>query len=386
MQYPEGVCGEEKVVTAPRVSVIMPSFNHEKYVARAIRGVLDQTWQDFELVITDDGSSDATVEEIRKFEDPRIRLFTFAENTGGALATMKCVSESRGEYLAMLSSDDVFLPDKLEKQVSFLNVHPDVSAVFSFARIIDADGNDIPDHWYGDVFQRRNRTRFQWLNRFFYRGNCLCHPSVLARREVYTSIGPSDPRFVQLGDFYRWVRLCMKSEIFIIPEELVMFRVIGDEYNLSGERPETAKRGYFELCRILDKYLEIQGADEFLRVFPEASGRWDRIEDDLIPYYLAMLALEVKSFYPAHQGFALKVLFDLLADSALAERLKDVFGFGYADFVRLTGEHDVFNIPEARRLAERDNRIQAFMDSWSWKVTSPLRKAHSLLKKKGADG
>jgi glycosyltransferase involved in cell wall biosynthesis len=154
----------------PRVTVIIPSYNHEKFVGEAIQSVLNQTYQDFEIVITDDGSTDQSVSIIKSFTDPRIKLFCFDKNQGACVAGLKCRSEAKGEFIALLNSDDVFAPDKLEKQVRFLEQNPEIAAVFSYAQIIDEEGNDFSnDHVYKQIFIQPNRTRFEWLNYFFSR-------------------------------------------------------------------------------------------------------------------------------------------------------------------------------------------------------------------------
>src|SRR4029079_1031142 len=101
----------------PSVSVIIPSYNHEAFVGEAIKSVLDQSYQDFEIVIADDGSKDRTPEIIRRFADPRISLEVFQENRAAAAAANSAIGRSHGEFLCYLSSDDLFLPGKLEKQV-----------------------------------------------------------------------------------------------------------------------------------------------------------------------------------------------------------------------------------------------------------------------------
>lgn len=343
------------------VSVVIASYNHEKYVAEAVQSVLDQTYQDFEIVITDDGSTDRTVTEIKKITDPRIKLFCFKNNWGACVAKRKCLDEAKGEYIAVLNSDDVFLPDKLEKQVRFLDEHKDIGAVFSYANVIDENGNDFTDntHFYYRTFNRSNRTRFEWLNRFFYKGNCLCHPSVLIRNECYKSIGYYDERYAQLPDFDFWIRLCMKYEIYIIPENLVKFRVRKDEANVSGQRPESKIRCNWENTHILKNYLKINSVDDLFRIFPQAK-HYGNLDADSIPFVIAMLALKTGS--KVHQDFALDVLGDQLSDREIAKKLATKFGFWYIDFIRLTGQFDLYGIENAR------SELEAIHNSHGWKV------------------
>ena len=90
----------------PRVSVIMPSYNHERFGGVAVQSILDQTFQDLEIIVTDDGSKDQSVEVIGRFTDPRIRFFRFEQNRGAYAAMKNNVAQVTGEYIAVLNSDD----------------------------------------------------------------------------------------------------------------------------------------------------------------------------------------------------------------------------------------------------------------------------------------
>jgi glycosyltransferase involved in cell wall biosynthesis len=345
----------------PKVSVIIPSYNHEKYVAQAIQSVLDQTYQDFEIIITDDGSTDGSVNEINKFTDPRIRLFVFDKNQGACTAVRKCLDEARGDYVTVLSSDDIFFPDKLEKQVSFLDEHTEMGAVFGLAHIIDEDGNDFADksHFYYSIFKQPNRNRHEWLNYFFYKGNCLCHPSILIRKECYKTVGYYDERYAQLPDYDFWIRLCLKYEIFIIQENLIKFRVRKDELNVSGNRPEVKIRDAWEHGQILNNYLNINNIKDLLLIFPELSRYKGKIKKSLIPFFIALLALEVEGCN--RKLFAINTLYYLLGQNRLIDKLRKI-GFEYIDFIKLTGRHDIFNLvaiqQEKSELNNKTNKIE----------------------------
>jgi glycosyltransferase involved in cell wall biosynthesis len=230
---------------------------------------LDQTYRDFEIVVMNDGSTDNTVNEIKKFNDSRIKLFCHELNQGPAITINRCCNEAQGEYIAILNSDDLFLPDKLEKQIRYLDRHPETGAVFSYVRIINDDGRDIRDrnHPWCDLFNQPNRTRFEWLNYFFYHGNCLCHSSILARRDCYTTIAPPDPRFSQLGDFNRWVKICLHYEIHIITEKLVKFRVRHGNANESIDKLEHRIGSAWEVGQILKIIYESPIAVIFKKYF-----------------------------------------------------------------------------------------------------------------------
>jgi glycosyltransferase involved in cell wall biosynthesis len=343
----------------------MASYNHEKYVGQAVQSVLDQTYQDFELVITDDTSTDRTAGKIAEFTDPRIKLFRFPKNRGQFVATNHCLRQSRGEYLAVLNSDDVFLPGKLERQVQFLDDHPEVGAVFCGVRIIDEQGRIVRGK---KTFLCENRPRSEWLNRFFYKDNRLCHPSVLMRRQCHEVVGEYNECYAQLADYDLWIRLCMRYEMYILPEELVGFRVLPQNANMSSRRPDSIKRRWWEHRHILDNFLSLRDPAFFVQVFPQATKYGADIPAELLPFVLAQFALETKSRRQAHQAFALDTIYRLLGNPETADLLHRRFGFDYKDFIKLTGQCDVFNAFAIRQVrAQRQRGLSGWWDA-TWRT------------------
>ncbi|MEW5946703.1 MAG: glycosyltransferase [bacterium] len=334
----------------PRVSVVIPAYNHEKYIAGTIQSVLDQTYGDFEIVLVDDASTDGTPGIIKRFHDPRLKAFYLETNRGASAAASMCVQESAGEYVAFLNSDDQFFPDKLEKQVRFLDAHPHVGALFGYAHIVDDAGRELRDvgHPYRTIFIKENRTRFQWLAHFFHVGNCLCHSSAMIRRTCYEKVGLYDKRYFQLPDFDLWVRLCLKYEIHVVPEDLVRFRVRKDRAGVSADSPDARVRKVWEVSRILDNYLRIRDPGDFLKVFPEADKFHYEITPELTPFILALIAMDTGK--ASHRLFAMNTLYDLLAEEETAALIRGACGFSHKDLCRLAGECDLFNILPMERI------------------------------------
>lgn len=125
-----------------RVSVIIPVYKVEKFVAATIKSVLAQTYKNFELLIIDDGSPDRSVEICQQFTDPRIKIIR-QENRGVAAARNTGIREAQGEYIALLDADDLWLPEKLEKHVEHLENSPDVGVSFSRSAFIDSAGKPL---------------------------------------------------------------------------------------------------------------------------------------------------------------------------------------------------------------------------------------------------
>ena len=223
----------------PKVSVILPNYNGEKYLKQAIQSVLNQSFRDFELIIVDDASSDASRDIIKGFDDERIithfseknRHVVFTFNTGMKLAT--------GEYIARIDSDDIWEPDKLEKQVAFMEQNPEYGVCFSRVHIID-EHSEIADDKYEDIYNLFNATdnmsQKQWVLYFFYVGNCLCNSSSLIRKSALETVGAFyNMAFMPGEDFELWGRLAVKYPIYISEEWLVKYRWTEEEGKISGK-------------------------------------------------------------------------------------------------------------------------------------------------------
>ncbi len=324
----------------PRVSVVIPTYNQEQYISVALESVLNQTYQDFEIVIVNDASSDHTLDQILKFNDSRIRLFNLPHNQGESAATNHGIAQARGELIAILHSDDVYVPEKLEKQVNFLDRHPEVDAVLSYPEMIDSQGNPLPPKKsvLQTVFIQRNRNRFQWLNYFFSKDNCLCQTSCLVRKRCYDQVGLYDQRFRQLPDFEFWVRFCLKFNLYIIPEKLVRYRF--HQSNISAVKPENIIRHTFEVSQILKHYLCTEVYNHFTEIFPNGLKTGEIIHPNLAPFLLARQALTLTR--QTHQCFGLDIIFKLLENPETADQLKQYYSFQVSDLHQLTGKFDIF--------------------------------------------
>ena len=332
-------------LAAPKISVVIAAYNHERYVANAIESVLAQDFGDFEIILIDDGSTDRTFEIARDFRDPRIICSAAARNSGVSATYNACIERARGHYIAVLNSDDFFLPEKLKRQVTLLDARPEVGAVFTHARMVGEHGQTLSPT--GELFARTNQSRFAWLRRFFFEGNCLCHPSVMVRRQVHDEVGLYDPRFAQIHDLDLWIRICERHEIHIIEEPLTCFRLRDGENNANNGRPETLNRIMWEYTHVIRRYAGIDSAAEFLAIFPEAdvdSSRWDPSSR---ANALAKLAINVPNL--AHAGLALSLLHELFGNLG-APAMERRFGLPLSRYLKLTGEIDLFRAHEFTRL------------------------------------
>ena len=146
----------------PAVSIVLPAYNHERFVAAAVDSVLAQTWPDWELIAIDDGSTDATLPVLQRYTDPRIRVLAQA-NAGSHATINRGLALARGRYLAVLNSDDVYHPQRLRRLIEVAREHGDPLFAFTAVRLIDEDGQPVAgSHWwrqmYDDILAVWDRT------------------------------------------------------------------------------------------------------------------------------------------------------------------------------------------------------------------------------------
>jgi glycosyltransferase involved in cell wall biosynthesis len=201
----------------PLVSVIMPVYNGGKYLNEAIQSVLNQTFQDFELIIFDDGSTDNTVEIAKSFNNEKIKLFINPLNEKQGKARNKCIEYSSGKYLANLDSDDIAEPGRLERQVEFMDNNPEVGVCGSFAKII---GEETIRKFETDD----SKIKFKMLfDSPFLNSSVIIRKSVLEKFNI---------RYNQNSDYARdyelWTELSVFCMFANLPEVLVNYRIHPD--------------------------------------------------------------------------------------------------------------------------------------------------------------
>jgi glycosyltransferase involved in cell wall biosynthesis len=185
----------------PRVTLGIATFNRETYLARAITSALEQDYDDFEVLVIDDGSSNPKIAEVLdSFDDQRLRVFRHPENRGIAAAYNSMVSEGRGELIAMLGDDDICLPGRLARQVAIFDEYPDTGVVHGDALIIDAQGKTT-GRW-----DSRDFTPGALVQAFFRSHNHLVDPTRMVHRRVHEAVGGYDGSYKLAQDMHFWLR------------------------------------------------------------------------------------------------------------------------------------------------------------------------------------
>ena len=195
------------------VSIITPSYNTAAFLRQTIESVRAQTYTNWEMLIVDDCSTDETDDVVASFDDERIRYFKNERNSGAAVSRNRALREARGKYVAFLDSDDLWTPDKLEKQVRFMQEN---SVAFSYTNYeeMDEQGRRTGVLWTGP--RRIGRMRMRTFN---YMG-CL---TVMYDREAVGLVQIADLK--KRNDYALWLRVSRKAAAVLLPETLAVYRV-----------------------------------------------------------------------------------------------------------------------------------------------------------------
>lgn len=201
----------------PTVSVVLPTYNATPYVGAAVESVLKQTFEDFELLIVDDGSSDGTVEIVESFEDDRIELI-HREGKGITGALNRGLSEADGTFVARQDGDDLSHPERFETQVAFLKANPNVGLVGTATEIIDESGA---------IIDRRHVLESPSIEDLLEQNHYI-HGSVMMRRKAVEAIGRYDETFEYTEDYDLWLRIAAQYDIRNIDEFLYRLRLLSE--------------------------------------------------------------------------------------------------------------------------------------------------------------
>ena len=211
------------MVKNPAVSVIIPTYNRAHLIGRAIKSVLNQTYQDFEIIVIDDGSTDDTEEVVRSFPCKRIIYIKHKKNKGVSLARNTGIKVAKGKYIAFLDSDDEWLPEKLDKQIKVLqNESPEVGVVYSNLCYIDESGKNMN--------KLLNHKKEGYIYEDLLGRNYVGAPStLLIRKECFNQVGLFDDLLNAQEDWDMWIRIAKYYRFSLIKVPLVKYRKHSDQ-------------------------------------------------------------------------------------------------------------------------------------------------------------
>ena len=365
----------------PLVSIVMTNYNNEKYTGRAVQSILDQTYRNCEMIVVDDASTDHSVEILRSFSDKRIKLLVNETNSQVSFARNRGYENAKGEYIATIDSDDMWMPEKLARQVSFMEGHPDIGACFTWIQLIDGDDRQFKDDALEKIYNIGNKKREEWLHDLLLNGNCLADDSSLMRREARLEVGENDISLVQLQDYDMWLRTLSRFDIYVLEEPLLKYRKTDSGNSISAPGRSTSHRLYFESGWIVGKTL--MGMDDtlFREVFKDELTAPEDTSSEAAKCEKALLLASGRFPGPGAKAYAFMMLSELLANAKTAELLRNRFDYGQKKLYQMTGS-PIFYDPSVEyemnrreiRIKQLEDQITMVNNSRWWKLGAPIRK------------
>ncbi len=194
------------------VSVLMAVYNGAGTVDEAMGSILAQSFRDWELIVVDDGSTDDTRKRLERYDDPRIRVLYNAANSGLSASLNVAFRASTGSLIARMDADDVALPHRLQRQVEFLRVHPEIDVVGGAATLLGSDA----------IYERHERH--EQMTRLLFTENPFIHPTVMMRRNFLETLGGYDESIQRAEDYDLWLRGVTRFRYYNIQEPLIQYR------------------------------------------------------------------------------------------------------------------------------------------------------------------
>ena len=284
---------------APKVTVLMSVYNGEKYLREAVESILNQTFTDFEFIIIDDASTDCSLEILRSFEDPRIKIVRNIENLGLTKSLNIGLSLAKGEYIARMDADDICIKERLKIQIQIMDANPKIGICGTWAKIFGSD----------ESISKRPITPEDIKVALFYY-NPLIHSSVIIRKSYLIMYNLEyDVSFKQSQDYELWVRCAQKFQIMNIPKVLVYHR---KHSNQIGTQLLDKQNDYANKIRVLQiQSLNIIPTQAEIKIHTAMINKdYSLLEENLIAYnnWLFKLKLMNEKFYIYPRGKFLKSL------------------------------------------------------------------------------
>lgn len=221
---------------APRVTVLMPVHNGMPFLHEALQSIFTQTYGDFEFLVIDDASTDESRSMLKSINDDRLRIVINETKQGITRTLNRGLELARGEYVARMDSDDISHPERLARQVEYLDTHTDITVVGAWANYLSGDGRDLG--------VCRMPTESSEIRHALLKENCFFHPSVVFRRETIVGLGGYDDALPHAQDYDLWLRVADHHNLANLPLPLLSYRVHVGQASLTklGVQREIADR------------------------------------------------------------------------------------------------------------------------------------------------
>lgn len=251
----------------PLFSILIPAYNHERFVQDCLRSILAQTFQDFEVILLDDCSGDKTYNLACEIKDSRIRCLRNDYNKGINANLNTLIVLAKGEFITFIASDDKMKPPFLDRMKRVFEEQPNTQSVYCAATPIDDEGQEILDR--KNKYVRQNRGRFEILKDLFLKANKLSAPGMTFRKVCALSILPLNIGILQTQDYEMNVKLLLAGDVYVTEECWIWYRRRSHEGNVSALTPDVIARTECEESHIMNTFLSIKDPCIYESIFGE---------------------------------------------------------------------------------------------------------------------
>ncbi|SFG46075.1 Glycosyl transferase family 2 [Lachnospiraceae bacterium C7] len=321
----------------PLVTAVITCYNHEPYVRNAIESVMNGTYQNFELFISDDGSTDNSREVIKKVyeeygKDSRIHLFLSEHNTCFEIVD-EMAKHYSGKYVCFMGADDAFKPDKIKKQVEALENNPECKVCFTYVDIGYAK-DERKINRFLRIFNNKLEVRKHEICNVLLQGrNFFCAPSCMIDREVYEELGGFDFSYLQTQDYEMWIKASQKNDFYLIEEPLTIYGVVENSLSTSGDTAKSI-RSITESINIIYNQISKMPPEIFEKVFPDRDYATHSLEDIMCRKFFVLKSFDDKNF----KNLCIDYYYSNVDNKKFTSLLKNKYGIGRKEIYALSSE------------------------------------------------
>ena len=382
------------VRSTPQITVLMSVYNDETYLAEAVESILSQTFSDFIFLIIDDASTDATSDILKRYaaQDNRIKIITNELNLGLTASLNKGLSHIDTPYIARMDSDDISLPERLEKQLAFMEGRPEIVALGCWIETIDAVGAPVEAFWA--IYIRQYQDSTDIYKALFLGKSVLPHSSVMLRVAALKAIGGYRVCFRYAQDYDLWLRFLFVGKLAVLPEPLLGHRI----HNQAISVAKLYEQCIANVSALSAALIRERGEADPLQNCTEALD-YNRMVQlmDAAGAVAWMRWLEVSSYGETKladkeiSAISNKIIdldwYDGTAeDQARHIRISDLWISKQQKYIEDLLEAKKYlenrTIGQEKYIEDLLAELDRFVATWSWRITAPLRKIAAVFQKK----
>jgi glycosyltransferase involved in cell wall biosynthesis len=276
------------MLSNPKITVLMPVYNCELYIREAVDSILNQTFADFEFLILDDASTDATVAIIKTYNDPRIQLIQKPQNSGYTNSLNNGLSIAKGEYIARMDGDDISLPERFAKQVAFMDANPEVVVCGCAFQILGSDKISSGCEFNDDI-------KLAMLKE-----SCIGHPTAMIRKSILEKNNILyDNKMEPAEDYDLWVRLLSFGKLHNLQEILLYYRNHEQQISVTKKEKQRSKANVSRFNMV--NYLGYSFTDEEKRIYQKVFSHTEKFDFDEVNVFFkvkeALINQNINGFY-----------------------------------------------------------------------------------------